>query len=725
VWRNFADVLGAFVRSLRSNSAGNVAILFALASPVLMMAVGGGIELARTYNAGQKLTEVADLACQYASRPSIIQYASSSNGGSTYVSKVTSFITASLQSQNFPYTQTNGSPFSYTANGPANVTLTSTVPTIFAGIVHVSTIPITASSHCYDSPSNIQQTVPNGNSTIIAQEGFEAVHGPCDHTCWNLPGGTTINYCRGCSIPLVQTQPANTSYVGDHGLNWIVLGYCLEQDLAGQSVSTAAQGDWEVELDCDNGSATAGNSSISTSIYLPAGAYELRYNYQSREDYIDYTPTYICGTTANDLNWANSTQLTSSANVHNALRTNQINVYLDANTDGTIPLHTTMDGTEKLGGSNLIDMCVYAQNYWIQRSVRINITSAGNYWLSFAADGANDSYGGQLDNIMLCNGTCSGSVSDNFPTAWASGTTLFQDTFESPSYVSGANGAPYYNTNGNTGNSLGTSGSSSGWPETSSSGWANAATNQLPYWLEGCPQGTQCIELGWGSNSLIGRGFLLVPGYYQVSYRYVSEVTFSNLSGVYCGATPSAARISTLSSTNGTGINRVMGVNHGTLTEDTNTVGVFMSHAQLASTPNASTTLGTTITYTNPDGSTSTTPEDAPNAISLTNYDASQNNPLLDICGYASTAQTRTVNILIQKTAYYWLTFAALGTDDSFGGQIDDVELTSLGSLYGTAPSGTVVTIPVPSPAPGSTYTDSGVFSGFSIIADPLTVPAP
>jgi hypothetical protein len=362
---------------------------------------------------------------------------------------------------------------------------------------------------------------------------------------------------------------------------------------------------------------------------------------------------------------------------------------------------------------------------WIQRSIRINITSAGNYWLSFAADGANDSYGGQIDAITLCNDTCSGSVADNFPAAWASGTPLFEDTFESPSYVSGADGAPNYNDKGNMGNSLGTSGSSSGWPETSSSGWANGPTNRLPYWLRGCPQGTQCIELGWGSNSLISRGFLLVPGYYQISYRYISEITFATLSGVYCGATPTAAGISALSSTNSTGIIRVLNVNAGSLTEDTNTVGVFMSHAQMTSTPNASSTLGATITYTNPDGSTSTTPEEPPNAISLTSYDPSQNNPLLDICGYASTSQTRTVNILIQKTAYYWLTFAALGSSDSFGGQIDDVVLNSLGSLYGTAPSGTVVTIPVPSPAPGSTYTNSGAFSGFSIVADPLTVPAP
>ena len=232
--------------------------------------------------------------------------------------------------------------------------------------------------------------------------------------------------------------------------------------------------------------------------------------------------------------------------VSNALRTNQINVYLDANTNGTIPTHTTIDGTENLGGSNLIDMCVYSQS-WIERSVRITISTAGYYWLSFAADGQNDSYGGQLDNIRLCNGTCAGSVEDNFPSAWISSPTLFEDTFESPTYTNGSS----YNTNGNMGKSLGTSGASSGWPGQTASGWANAPTNQLPYWLQGCPQGSQCIELGWasgsGPNSLISRPFLLDPGYYKVTYDYVSEVTFSGLSGAYCGANPSSANIPTLS----------------------------------------------------------------------------------------------------------------------------------------------------------------------------------
>ena len=120
----------------------------------------------------------------------------------------------------------------------------------------------------------------------------------------------------------------------------------------------------------------------------------------------------------------------------------------------------------------------------VERSVRIYVTTAGYYWLSFSADGTDNSYGGQIDNIRLCIATCPGSLKDNFP--FTANQNLFEDTFESPSY----SGSPT-NTSGNVYNSQGTSGtSSSGWPNAPASGWANAPTNQLTYWRSGCPQGT-------------------------------------------------------------------------------------------------------------------------------------------------------------------------------------------------------------------------------------------
>ena len=710
----------------KEDARGNVAIMFAFSLIAITVAVGGAMDLGRAYTARQKLYEVATLACQYASRPSVSQTDaasySGSNGQTAYASKVASFITVSLASQNFPYTQATGTPFTSTQNGPANVNLSANVPTTFMQIAGVTQMPISASVHCYDTLSSVPPIVPNGNSTTIVQEGFE--NSGCTGTCWiYYPPTGTPGTTRSTSLSI---PPTTVGYTGKSGVGWIIMGFCLEVDAAGLIESSDPEGTHSAELDCDNGSGSAGNSSISTQVYLPAGNYELRWNYASRVDYPDYDPVYLCGSSASDLSWANDANA-SDGGASNVLRTNQINVYLDLNSTGSPPTHTTMDGNQTLGGSNLIDMCVYSPN-WIERSVRIDATTAGWYWLSFAADGQNDSYGGQIDNIRLCPETCPGTPQDNFPASWLTSTNLFEDTFESPTYT--ANSGSYIANNGNMNSSLGTSGASNdGWPSLAASGWATAPYNQMDYNKKSPDQGSQAIELDatssgsmTTSNRLISRPFLLDPGYYQLSYDYISDAQFSTLSSVYCGATPAAANISSLTGSHSATL-RIGGT--ATVNLDSNIVGVFMSHAQEASTPIGGGSLKSTTSYTNPDSTTSTTPTVAPDGLSLTSYNSAQVNPLLDICGYAASWQSRTAAIQITKPAYYWLTFSAKGTADSYGGAIDDVKLTALGSPAMSSPPASPVMIPVPAPVTTATTTTTVSYTGFSIVANPQIFPAP
>jgi hypothetical protein len=729
--------IGALGR-FRADARANVSILFGLSSVVIFIGVGAGIDLGRAYFAKQRLVETATLACQFASRPSIINTSaasySGSNGGSTYVNLVDAFITSTLQSQHYQYTQTNTAPFSYTQNGPATVTLNASVPTSFMQIIHVLQVPVSATSHCYDSASNTNQIVPNGNTAFAVQEGFENA-------------SSNLTYILPTGIKGTQSSPSNSftstvAYTGTTGTQWYIMGYCLEIDIVGQIVSSVPQGSHEAELDCDNGSGTAGNSSISTITYLAAGNYELRYNFTSRVDYPNYDPVYLCGSSASDLSWANDTN-SSGWSVSNALRTNQINAYLDLNTNGAPPTHTTLVGSQTLGGSNLIDMCVYS-NGWVERSVRIKVTTAGYYWLSFAADGTSDSYGGQLDNIRLCLETCTTTLQDNFPSTWLAanngGTNkvLFEDTFESPAQSFSCSNCGQSNVNLST--SYGTSGSSSsGWPSQSSSGWAIGPYNQMDYYNYLPVQGSQYIELDGSlhtiygtsttestSNRSISRAFLLDPGYYQINYDYISDQNFSGLAAANCTTAPTAANaasFNTFGNQTGTATNRISGASFSGTSYNTNFVAAFMANGQLVSTPNISSTQENQTTYTNPDGSTAasysaaTSPLDY---VNLSSYNASQSNPLIDFCAYAASWQTRTTYVEITKPGYYWLTFSAMGQSDKMGGAIDDVKLTALGSLYLSSPPSNAVLIPVPSPQNGATTS----FTGFNIISDPLTPPA-
>ena len=727
------------IRRFRTDRSGQIAIIFAISSLALMLGVGAGIDLARAYSARQKLSEVATLACQFSTRPSVVQTASTSytgtNGFQTYVTAVNNFATSSLTSQAWNWATPTGAagttgtyftatPAAGAATTPTNasVTMAANIPTALMQLAHVTQIPVQATINCQTATAAPQIV----NVGTILQEGFET---SCTVFCFQSPAGTVG------TVGLVPTQsfPPSPSYTGSNGYKWYVVGYCLETDITGVINSTSPEGNHTAELDCDNGIGTAGNSSISTKLYLAAGNYELRYNYRSRIDYPDYDPAYICGTTVNDTAYAND-NLFALYRLGTVSRTNQINAYLDMNISGTAPLHTTLDGTQQLAGSNLIDECVYSPT-WIERSVRITVNTPAFYWLSFAADGQSDSYGGQLDNIRVCPNKCSGTPQDNFPPSWLAANNgnvskvLFEDTFDLPIYTQDS--PPHYIAKGGNLNlSLGTSGNFTlyGWPTLAASGWVTAPYNQITYAVNGAYQGSQYIALdGFNANGSslknrsISRPFLLDPGYYQVSYDYISMVTFAGSTATYCFSPPSSG-LNLTPQPSATGQIRYYTTTY--TSEDTNIVAAFMSSGQLISTPIGGGLQGSLTSYLNPDGSTSTTPTAAPDAVNWNNYNATQSNPAIDVCGYSGVWAVRTVAVKITKPGLYWLTFSANGgTADGNGGGIDDVKLTALGSLYPGAPALPTTIIPVPAPQPDTSYTNSGAFNGFSIVADPQTPP--
>jgi hypothetical protein len=337
---------------------------------------------------------------------------------------------------------------------------------------------------------------------------------------------------------------------------------------------------------------------------------------------------------------------------------------------------------------------------------------------------------------MLCVGSCAGSLQDNFPSSWLAannnGTNkvLFEDTFESPTRSPAYTGANY-NTTSTLDASNGTSGSSSsGWPNLAASGWATSPYDQVDYYIAGSAQGKQSIELDADlnsgqttSNRTMSRAFLLDPGYYQVNYDYVADLQFTGQTLTFCNADPSSANLlfyNSYATLYGPGRNRMSGTSYSGYF-DSNYVGVFVSNGQLVSTPIGGAGLNAATSYNNPNGTISTTPTAPLDYVNLANYNTSQNNQLIDFCGFSTSWATRTAYFQVVKPGYYWLSFAALGHADDQGGTIDDVKLTALGSPYMSSPPSNVVSIPVPSPQPSAIIN----YTGFLIVADPLMPTAP
>ena len=702
---NNAHWAGAAVARLAAARGGQISVLFALVGMTLITAVGGGIDLGRAYFVRQQLSNAALLTCQYAGRSSVLQnvYGSgtgTANGTAVYQAAVSTFLTNNLIAQKMTWPLAANGGFTYAPTG-GTIKLAVNLPATILSVIGVSTIPTSVTMHCLATPNS---TPPNGSNTLLASESFE--NSACTGTCYAFYSIT--GQANALSTIYSNTPGTTAGYVGTTGTQWVITGYCVEVDSVGVIRSTVPDGTHSAELDCDNGHGSAGNSSISTKVYLQATHYELRWSYASRVGYAMYYPSNICGSTASDVAWANDT----NSGLGTASRTNQINAYLDADSNGSPPVHTTLDGTQQLAGSNLIDVCTYAAD-WVQRVVEITVTTPGWYWLSFAADGASDSYGGQIDNILLCQGSCSGSAQDNFAAEWAGSKELFHDGFESP-VVSAP--CPQCGVVTNLDQDYGTSGTSaSGWVAQPASGWTTSPDDHVAVYTIAAAQGGQSVGLDASSaNRTISRKFLLEPGYYEIDYDYISNGLFSGVGGPYCVAAPSAGAAAAYAIGGGqAATNRLSGAGIPYLPYDSNIFGVFMSNAQLVSAPSSS-AQNPTATYTNPDGSVTARPTVPLDAVNLGQYNSAQPNQLIDLCGMASSWQVRKTYVRIMKTGWYWLSFAALGTADGVGAVIDEVHLIALGSPYMASPPSNAVVIPAPNPQPGATLS----FTGFSITAE-------
>lgn len=754
-WQDRAlEWLRAGRRKLARDRRGQIAIVFAISAVTVLTAVGGGLDLGRAYLTRQQLSETVALTCQYANRASVAQVAFGGGGQSSYTADVNAFLTAAWNSQNPTYKETVTTPFTYTTGGAGVVNVAANVPTTLMNLVGIKTIPVSVSKPCFDQISSTP--APASNGTVVA-EGFNNNANPGSYN-WYLPNGQINMPGSGVAIGTTNSFPSTVGYIGSTGTKWYIMGYCLEVDSINDTASTIPQGSYAAELDCDNGSGSAGNSSISTQVYLGAGSYELRYFYKARVHDVNYTPAYICGSSASDVSWATDGGYDGQFSGHTA--TDQINVYLDpAGSDGNPPTHSTNSysgsSSQTLAGSDLIDTCVYASD-WLERSVPITVTTPGYYWLTFAADGYSDSYGGLVDDIRLCAGTCTDGPADNntdsfsynFP--WTDSNLANATSLWSPSCMAGTANTSvllFQDTLQNSSDSsdgayssdLASSGAvsdASCW-QAPTSGWAVAPTNKLAYINERTgytPPSplSMSVQINYAGAQIMSRPFLLVPGYYKLTYDYEADAQFASVnitmtnggiaSNGFCGATPTAAKYSTIANAGTvsyTATSVYSTTSPGTLPWNVDTIAAFISSGRLVSTPNISSTLGATTTYLNPGSSTSSTTETvAPDAMSTSSYTVSTTSALLDMCFYAPSWQTRSAYFQIVKPGYYWLTFSTLASTlgastSNWAGSVANVELTAIGgpSTSTSGFSSTPVAVPAPAPQASSTISYTTVNS--------------
>jgi Flp pilus assembly protein TadG len=139
---------------------GNVAVIAALCAPLMMLMVGAAIDYGYALNINQRLNEAADTAVLSAISPSIAQgagsYAKAYNGGhgpmynvaiNTFNTNTSSIALNVTKAANITQ-NINNNASTYTAT----ITYSTSVPTFFAGLVGISSIPISGHAQATTSP---------------------------------------------------------------------------------------------------------------------------------------------------------------------------------------------------------------------------------------------------------------------------------------------------------------------------------------------------------------------------------------------------------------------------------------------------------------------------------------------------------------------------------------------------------------------------------------------
>ena len=257
-----------------------------------------------------------------------------------------------------------------------------------------------------------------------------------------------------------------------------------------------------VELDVG-----VGNSFIAKKFSADPGLHQLRYWYREQARNEAIAPAWLCATREDDLAWISARDRSLTGN------TNQLSVHLMPDS-GKLP---TSDMAFASG--NRIDVCYSSGGRWIERVVKIDIITRGDYWVAFHAEGKADGIGAAIANIILCREPCAQDDGaprppvQNFP--WGSGDLLFEDRF---------------NTNeGPNPIALSPSRGKSGW-DLLPTGWTVWPQNNVSY-KAGVDNSSGFVELdvrtasGAFENRAMARPFFLVPGFYMLRYGYSSPAS--------------------------------------------------------------------------------------------------------------------------------------------------------------------------------------------------------
>lgn len=354
-----------------AGETGGVALTFALALPLLALAVGGGIDVSNALSYRQKLASALELGCQQSALEINYQLAQGAPPATNFAPVVNKITAQKIADANL-----DGSPTATSTAAASKITIDGkgSSPTFFAQVLDRAAFPIAVERQCgYAQPN---QAPPIGQTLFL--ESFETNHTVAQNS-W-----TVLGY-----------NGAKTSGATWNG--WTTQNAGIEINGMPQlSGGTIRFGNFFAELDSDclGASPCHSNSTMSRIVTLQPGTYEVSYWYISRVTEATYA-TYGAPPPPNP---------PYGASVHCGLSTDPL--VTDATWDGqTDRIELYIEKAGQYTYATPADVCVYS-DHWVRRDIYFTVPLASDYRFSWRAAGKEDTFGGLIDYLRLCKNSC-------------------------------------------------------------------------------------------------------------------------------------------------------------------------------------------------------------------------------------------------------------------------------------------------------------------------------
>ncbi len=356
-------------RSFLTDVRGVSALMFGLAAPAIALAVGGGIDLSQAAARRQRIASAVEIGCRAASLE--INFQSRQTGADPkkdYTSVANTKIRESVNGLSQPGV-TGVNVTATLANNIITAVATAASANAFGGILGYNTVALRVERNCNYVVGTPGTPTPTG--TVLFVESFETGHNVASNS-WtvlnNWNGWTTQSGKGGIEINGIPELAANTIRFG----NFFA----------------------ELDSHCYT-SGCKTNSNMWREFTLEVGDYELSYWYISRVRNAAYAGQTLCAySTDAKAVWDKLKAATWES------QTNRIEAFFQKKSGS---YSTPSKDVDK--ATDQVDVCVHTDK-WTERKIPLKVTTKGTYRIFFQAAGREDTYGGLIDYIRFCSGSC-------------------------------------------------------------------------------------------------------------------------------------------------------------------------------------------------------------------------------------------------------------------------------------------------------------------------------